>query len=186
MGADDVGRYLTFRLQLAHSGKVVSAENVVGPIEAAPPSIRNLRIEGECVRGGALVATYTYIGGREGATECWWLRIRDGTRQTLSKPKPISFSGTTTAGDPRRHILSDADVGCTLKVKLRPVRSDFAQGEVATSKASGVVLEVSGPPLPTPPSLGTSPTTPAPPPSTTRALIRKPVTKEIGGFEVAL
>ena len=64
MDADDVGRYLTFRLQLARSGRVVSADNVVGPIEAAPPSIRNLRIEGECVQGGALVATYTYIGGR--------------------------------------------------------------------------------------------------------------------------
>ena len=123
---------------------------------------------------------------REGATECWWLRIRDGTRQTLSKPRPIPISGTTTAIDPRRHILSDADVGCTLKVKVRPVRSDFAQGEVATSKASGTVREKSSPVLPTPPPRGASPTTPSPPPPTTDALIRKPIKKEINGFEVAL
>ena len=44
--------------------QAVAAENVVGPIEAAPPSIRDLRIEGDCIQGEEIVASYTYIGGR--------------------------------------------------------------------------------------------------------------------------
>ena len=39
------------------------------------------------------------------------------------------------------YMITKDDVGCTLKVKCRPVRSDGLKGEIFTSKPSQVIAE---------------------------------------------
>ena len=43
-------------------------------------------------------------------------------------------------GDPRVYVLTAEDVGCRLKVKCRPMRSDCVQGAVHTSLPFGVIV----------------------------------------------
>lgn len=39
--------------------------------------------------GITVYATGRYIGGVEGRSEYWWMRIRDGVRENISEPTPI-------------------------------------------------------------------------------------------------
>jgi hypothetical protein len=56
-------------------------------------------------------------------------------------PDPSNTAGSinSTEQDPRVYVLCAEDVGCTLKVKCRPIRQDGYRGEVFTSKASATV-----------------------------------------------
>ena len=47
--------------------------------------------------------------------------------------------GVLSEGDPRVLVLGEDDVGCTLKVKCRPIRADGYKGEVFTSQPSAVI-----------------------------------------------
>jgi hypothetical protein len=76
-----------------------------------------------------------YIGGFEGDSEYWWLRIRGGKREQIDVPRPSSSSP-----DPKVYYVTDEDIGCEFKVKCTPVRSDGIRGEVFTSKSSGIVI----------------------------------------------
>ena len=51
----------------------------------------NFEIKGDFRVGGEIYATGNYIGGVQGASEYWWVRIAsDGTRNNdFTSPKPI-------------------------------------------------------------------------------------------------
>ena len=142
LSLEDVGCIVTAAVSRTNETVRFFAVNCVGPIEPAPPRAVNLRINGECLEGNRLRAEYTYCGGQEGATEIWWMRVRNGKREVVTEPRPIAggvpFTNTAMMldVDPRNYWLTGADVGCVLKVKCRPIRSDGYDGEVATSKST--------------------------------------------------
>lgn len=127
--------------------------NSLGPVLPGPPRMLDLRVDGktEFWTGDQAVvrAEGQYIGGREGLSEYWWFKIMKGKRIQLSEPLSVSSSVMTREGDmkpgeeqlqdPRMYVLREEDVGCVLKVKCRPIRSDGHKGEIFTSKASGVI-----------------------------------------------
>lgn len=118
----------------------------------------DLRVEGETVfrkgegEGGkerlaSVRAEGQYIGGREGLSEYWWFKIMKGKRIQLSEPLSRSEGGGEgEEHDPRVYVLREEDVGCVLKVKCRPIRSDGHKGEIFTSKASAVITCEQEPP----------------------------------------
>lgn len=131
--------------------------NSLGPVLPGPPRMLDLRVEGKAVyRGGGgngeegrersvVRAEAQYIGGKEGLSEYWWFKIMKGKRIQLSEPLPLLEEGQEGQGgeemqDPRVYVLREEDVGCVLKVKCRPIRSDGHKGEIFTSKASAVIV----------------------------------------------
>ena len=108
--------------------------------------MRELWIEGDLVENSCLFGRSYYFGGAEGASEWSWMRIcTDGSRVDIGEPRAVdpSFPYPTPAHhdprDPRVLALTADDVGCRLKAKCRPVRSDGEGGYVATSKPTQVV-----------------------------------------------
>jgi len=144
---EDIGNYIYVK---ADNGKT---SNPIGPVLAGPPRLKDLHIEvvggggffkqnatGEeqilCfLPGTTLVARAEYIGGYEGDSEYWWLRINGGKREQIGSPRTASSSP-----DPKFYLVTEEDIGCEFKVKVTPVRSDGAKGEVFTSKSSGLVV----------------------------------------------
>ena len=130
--SDDVGCLL--RCVLVSAGKEECHENPiqsvnsrpVGPVEAGPPKIFNLRIEGDFVVGSVIVANGEYWGGKEGASEYWWVKIMsDGTRNNLhTHPCVVCESECSSEEDPRKLLLTKDDIGARFKVKCRPKRND--------------------------------------------------------------
>jgi len=121
---------------------------VLGPVAPGPPRLLQIKIAGQAVVGQSLQAELDYVGGAQGASEFWWLRIRDGDRENLSEPVALTAEQVArfdpadraaVASDPRVYLLKDADRGCIFKLKCRPVRADGYRGEVFTSKPSATV-----------------------------------------------
>lgn len=147
LGAEDVGKYIgvvydsqnTNKRLSVSSSKTLKLANVIGPILPGPPRLLEFHVAGDLVVGGYAKAEGQYIGGSEGPSEYWWMRVTpDGKRSQVTDPKPIpTNSGSNDfANDPRYYKLTEDDIGCTLKSKCRPTRSDKAQGEIFTSKSS--------------------------------------------------
>ena len=86
--------------------------------------------------GTRLRAEMKYIGGIEGPSEYWWIRIRAGKREQIGEASAVSEDY-----DPRLYTVQESDVGCEFKVKCTPVRSDGYRGEVFTSKSCGKAVE---------------------------------------------
>ena len=86
--------------------------------------------------GTTLRAETKYIGGTEGASEYWWIRIRAGKREQIGEAAPVRADH-----DPRVYIVQTSDIGCEFKVKCTPVRDDGYKGEVFTSKSCGIAVE---------------------------------------------
>eukprot|EP01031_Cornospumella_fuschlensis_P027155 gene27155-32801_t len=136
---EDVGHFIGFSFD-SDKGKQF-AENIVGPILPGPPRLLEFRIEGDVKEGGVAKVEADYIGGYEGASEYWWMRIYPtGQRTQVTQPTAIPTNGKESGNDPRHYKLTKDDVGCTLKAKCRPKRTDGVQGEIFTSKSSGVIL----------------------------------------------
>jgi hypothetical protein len=129
LGQEDVGKYLTFQARFDNT--TYYAASVLGPIIAGPPRMLDLQIVGTMKQGEEIRAVGRYIGGTEGSSEYWWMRIRDGVRETITEPS------SSAAG---MYTISQDDVGCVLKVKCRPIRDDGARGEIFTSKASDEIV----------------------------------------------
>ena len=107
----------------------------MGPIEPSPPKITNLRVAGDTRVGCTVRAEGEYTGGTEGNSSYWWIRITPaGERVNITEPAEAN-----DGVNPKLYVCSPDDVGSTLKVKCRPVRSDGDRGEVITSKASTVI-----------------------------------------------
>lgn len=135
--AQDVGCYITFSVTM--NGQVYYSPDMLGPVLAGPPRMLDLQIAGEMSISKHVSASGQYIGGVEGPSEYWWMRIKDGVRENISEPTPISQGEQTNANDPRNYEITDKDVGCVLKVKCRPIRNDGIRGEIFTSKASDII-----------------------------------------------
>jgi len=83
--------------------------------------------------GSKAIMSYKYIGGEEGKSEHWWIRVEeDGKRVQLSEP--------LCTCDSIYHVVTADDIGSTLKAKCRPIRSDGTVGEIFTSKSSEICV----------------------------------------------
>ena len=149
LGPDDIGCFITAAVVIdpAHSSTGTTADraccyalNCAGPVEPAPPRVSELRIEGEFREDKMIRAVYQYFGGLEGETEVWWMRVKNGVREDVTKPRPVPSTATRRSSrisdeeDPRNYCIKAADVGCILKVKVQAMRSDGYDGDVTTSK----------------------------------------------------
>jgi hypothetical protein len=161
--ARDENCYISFQqtsTQQTEDGTITISQraiNSIGPILPGPPRLLDLRIVGCCLNGARVYAEPEYIGGTEGLSEYWWVRIKAGKRIQIGEPRAVDGSisldeirrsvasdgGEAEAErcwkDSRVLLLTDEDVDCVLKVKCRPVRIDGYKGEVFTSKASQTV-----------------------------------------------
>lgn len=146
--AADVDCYISFSCTWAQEGVLqqLQAEAAIGPVTPGPPRLLELTVGSAAVSltvGCRVEAQATYIGGQEGASEYWWMRIRNGEREQLGDPRPVDPSLVTTPpsadSDPRCYVITKSDVGCVLKVKCRPVRRDGFKGEIFTSKPSAPI-----------------------------------------------
>lgn len=154
---DDLGKYVCVGADVDSSTFLgVIYSNFVGPIIAGPARLLNLSIIGQCKVGSCVIAIGDYIGGKQGRSQYWWMRVTaDGDREQISEPTEIIFSDSDfneqkeflllnpsyvpNNSDSRFYLLTEKDISCELKVKCRPFRSDGISGEVFTSKASGVI-----------------------------------------------
>lgn len=122
---EDVGCYIGFRFSNSNRRSSIefAAEltflSKVGPILPGPPRFLNFDISGSSECGGVAIATTEYIGGMEGASKFWWMRISsEGVRTQISEEAeiPVDAQGKalpveSTAGltDPRRYVLKPGD-----------------------------------------------------------------------------
>jgi hypothetical protein len=150
LSKDDVGQYIGVVYRPKGQGVVTEGElasNTIGPVLPGPPRILNFTVTGNLTIGHTARAETHYIGGTEGKSEFWWMRISsDGKRTQVTEPKATPAPGTKGYLDPavdaRLYTITEADVGCTLKAKCRPIRSgDNAPGEIFTSKSSETVAK---------------------------------------------
>jgi hypothetical protein len=143
---EDVGYFISFRHKLDTDSDYNLVKHPVGPVLPGPPRLLEIRIIGETKVGKRLIASTQYIGGYEGASEYWWIRIKDGERQQITEPHAINIEHlfyeetALLSSDPRVHIITNEDIGCSFKVKCRPVRSDGYKGEIVTSLSSKEVI----------------------------------------------
>ncbi|RYH14327.1 hypothetical protein EON65_33770 [archaeon] len=97
---------LGFSFETSEKGKLF-AENIVGPILPGPPRLLDFRIEGDVKEGGTAKIEADYIGGYEGASEYWWMRIYPtGQRTQITQPTAIPSNGKGSANDPRCYKLT--------------------------------------------------------------------------------
>jgi hypothetical protein len=90
--------------------------HVLGPVLPGPPRLTKVSIEGKlwAEGGGYAVAKTEYVGGFEGASEYWWMRIRDGVREqvrdcmAVDPLKPISYDINEL--DPRVYHLTNGAI----------------------------------------------------------------------------
>ena len=176
-GLGDVGLYFAARVTLAGGSTVITRP--VGPIEPAPPRIRELWIEGRAAVGEDLRARCIYFGGQAGPCLWSWIRIDAEGNRTESEARPARPQDDETAaaaaaaaataaastekgkgkGDPRVLRITKADIGCCFKVSVQPVRWDGVVGELQTSKPTADVIAASAAVAAAPPP----PAAPAPP-----------------------
>lgn len=90
------------------------------PVEAAPPQLRSLSIQGTLIEQHVLVVEYDYYGGYHGNHQIQWYR------REHNKPVRIGRANSTT------YTLTNKDVGYALEVAFIPVRSDGVQGDQFT------------------------------------------------------
>lgn len=138
MQADDDGRYFKALVRIEGQDSPI-ATAPVGPCEAGPPKVREIVVTGEMKVGSPLRAAATYFGGRQGATEFWWMRITpEGTRVEITEPRapaePDSDVTDADLGDPRVYVPVADDVNCSLKAMCIAVRGDGTRGQKESSK----------------------------------------------------
>eukprot|EP00981_Chlorochromonas_danica_P011247 scaffold3825_cov179-Ochromonas_danica.AAC.4 len=108
---EDVGCFIGFRYKTADGEKAILVENPIGPVLPGPPRLLDFRIEGDNHEGGTIRAEGNYIGGHEGPSEYWWMRISpSGQRTQVTEPAPIpsgkQASGKSATNDPRLYRLT--------------------------------------------------------------------------------
>ena len=141
---DDVGCFICFKHKLDNNNDYHTLKPI-GPVLPGPPRLLEIRIIGETKVGNRIVAKSKYIGGYEGTSEYWWIRIKDGEREQITEPRAIKIENLYQEAfilpetDPRVHIITNEDKGCCFKAKCRPARSDGYKGEIVTSLQSETV-----------------------------------------------
>jgi len=140
------GNALALPLSLSHIGRRIAVlviaggrahlSAATGVVEAAPPRVREVWVDGEAAVGGELRARVLYYGGRPGPCDFSWVRVDGEGRRSESSPVSALPSGPWTGPgpDPRTRTLTAEDVGCSFKVTCEPVRADGVRGAPSTSK----------------------------------------------------
>lgn len=106
---EDVGCYIG--VVYANLGSVPSSvheenqqnivANTVGPVLPGPPRILEFKVTGDMAIGSYAKAETSYIGGVEGCSEYWWMRITsDGKRAQLTDPKACPEANSKNFGNP--------------------------------------------------------------------------------------
>lgn len=148
----DVGRLVGAVVSVP--GRGTFRATAVGPVEAAPPRIREVWVEGDAVVGGCLRAHAAYYGGRPGACELSWVRVDGEGNRTEGAPRACDPSAPLPAplpprdgdgADPRCLRLGPQDEGCCFKACIEPVRADGVRGAPSTSKPSRDVAPAPAP-----------------------------------------
>ena len=134
-------------LESSNNYKHLMVSNIVGPCEKSGPMIDTIRVEGEPIVGGCLVAVTDYWGGDEGPSEYQWTRVLNGERSKSDKVvldptknmgidpfDPSDIESGLARGDPRFRRLTSEDVGAKFKVTCLPARRDGLTGEPKTSR----------------------------------------------------
>lgn len=104
---EDVGHYIGI-VYTTKSGSTKLGHNLIGPILPGPPRILEFVIKGDTQVGGFACAEAKYIGGVEGLSQYWWMRITaDGKRFQITEPKAVPAKPTTDkTQDPRYYKLT--------------------------------------------------------------------------------
>ena len=106
---EDVGCFVSARFVSVKSGLTVVTK-AMGPVLPGPPRYTKVGVGGKLWAGGYAIAETSYIGGFEGASEYWWLRIRDGVREQVRdqlSSDPLSLVNTDSqVVDPRVYHLT--------------------------------------------------------------------------------
>ena len=108
LGLDDVGKYIGVLFGKKDSKSKFTpdvpssrAKGLIGPILPGPPRLLDFEISGDLVVGGYAKADGRYIGGFEGPSEYWWIKVSpDGKRSQITEPKAIPVD-TVNHGIPR-------------------------------------------------------------------------------------
>ena len=106
---EDIGCFISARYISVTTGQTVVTQ-AMGPVVPGPPRYTKVGVGGKLWAGGYAVAEAAYIGGYEGASEYWWLRIRDGVREQVrdqlsSDPQcPVNVDAAVV--DPRVYHLT--------------------------------------------------------------------------------
>ena len=142
---DDIGRYVLVAASCSSCG-MQAMSRVLGPVEAAPPHIRELWITANRMNTSAtdtiatLRATAVYFGGIPGDCTFTWMRVTaDGERQEVKKgvSKNVMCSTgmkTDMDDDATTYVARKGEEGCCFKVTVEPVRHDGVAGAESTSK----------------------------------------------------
>ena len=146
----DVGYYIIF----VHLPSGLVSESALGPVLPAPSQLYmgKLNIISKANNSSNIlkinedaVASGIYVGGIEGHSEYWWIRVKDGTRENLTEPKALEDKHIgnlpTLFDDPRIYHITENDLGWTLKAKCRPIRNDGYRGDVVTSLPSPTIIQ---------------------------------------------
>ena len=91
---EDVDCFLKFAPVTDEGGGGESAD-IVGPVLPAPPRLTKIDVVGNLVPGGYAIADVKYSGGYQGASEFWWLNIRQGQRLPLGEARPAAVRRST-------------------------------------------------------------------------------------------
>eukprot|EP01138_Halocafeteria_seosinensis_P013580 gb/GECG01013869.1/.p1 GENE.gb/GECG01013869.1/~~gb/GECG01013869.1/.p1 ORF type:complete len:695 (+),score=94.37 gb/GECG01013869.1/:1-2085(+) len=134
----DVGRYL---MAVVKSEGTEVCTQVIGPVEAAPPTFREVWIEGEPQVGNTIKAQTYYIGGTEGTSAFSWIRVsEDGSRVTM-QPKTLSPGASEEEkNEICSYDIKEEDQSCILKVACDPMRDDGVSGATVTSKPTSQIV----------------------------------------------
>jgi hypothetical protein len=153
----DIGHTLIAEVTIGSAGgggggdaaPAVYRSPVAGPVEAAPPRIREIWVENgpSAAIGAVLRARVVYFGGVPGLCDFSWIRVDDDGNRTETAAvawDPLAAvadpaEGAATGADPRALRLLPSDAGCMYKVTCEPVRWDGARGAPSTSKPTAEV-----------------------------------------------
>eukprot|EP00897_Mesotaenium_endlicherianum_P001273 jgi/Mesen1/1173/ME000124S00209 len=114
-------------------GEAGTPAYAIGPhlVTVLPPSVGGLNITGGYVEGAQLTASYQYVGGLQGKSECGWRRHKEEEDEEGS---PIE----ETAGK-LEYVVSKGDIGHFISFHCTPVRED---GEVGARKSVRSTIRV--------------------------------------------
>lgn len=116
IGVEDLGLYIGVIYEEKEGKKSFNpgksssrAAGIIGPILPGPPRLLDFVIGGDLFVGGYAKAEGRYIGGLEGPSEYWWMKVSpDGKRSQITEPRPIPPSSTphNPDNDPRYYKLT--------------------------------------------------------------------------------
>ncbi len=86
----------------------------LGPVLPGPPRLVNFEVTGDLVPGDIAVADTHYIGGVEGESEYWWLKVdAEGRRTTISEAVPCATEQVTKF----KRIIAARESGTDLSIE---------------------------------------------------------------------